>query len=63
MGDLNDQPFDKSLMNALHATPDMEAMKEWRYIFEFLDKDFYARERQNDKQNYLQDAAYLYNRM
>jgi endonuclease/exonuclease/phosphatase family protein len=63
MGDFNDQPFDKSIMNHLHATPDMEAMKEWRYIFEFLNNDFYARERQNDKQNYLQQAAYLYNCM
>ena len=63
MGDFNDQPFDKSIMNHLHATPDMEAMKEWRHIFEFLNKDFYARDRQNDKQNYLQQAAYLYNCM
>ena len=40
-----------------------QAMKEWKYIFEFLNKDFYARERQNNKQNYLQYAAYLYNCM
>jgi hypothetical protein len=63
MGDFNDQPFDKSIMNHLHATPDIEAMQEWKYIFEFLNKDYYARERQNDKQNYLQHAAYLYNCM
>jgi hypothetical protein len=63
MGDFNDQPFDKSIMNHLYATPNAQAMKEWRYIFEFLSKDFYARERQNDKQNYLQYAAYLYNCM
>jgi hypothetical protein len=62
MGDFNDQPFDKSIMNHLHATPDIEAMQEWKYIFEFLNKDYYARERQNDKQN-LQHAAYLYNCM
>jgi hypothetical protein len=63
MGDFNDQPFDKSIMNHLHATPNAQAMKEWKYIFEFLNKDFYARERQNDKQNYLQYPAYLYNCM
>jgi hypothetical protein len=63
MGDFNDQPFDKSIMNHLYATPNAQAMKEWRYIFEFLSKDFYARDRQNDKQNYLQYAAYLYNCM
>ena len=48
MGDFNDQPFDKSIINHLHAIPDPEAMKEWRYIFEFLSKDFYARDRQED---------------
>jgi hypothetical protein len=63
MGDFNDQPLDKSIMNHLYATPNAQAMKEWRCIFEFLNKDFYARERQNDKQNYLQYAAYLYNCM
>jgi hypothetical protein len=63
MGDFNDQPFDKSIMNHLYATPNAQAMKEWRYIFEFLSKDFYARDRQSDKQNYLQYAAYLYNCM
>lgn len=63
MGDFNDQPFDKSIMNHLHAIPNPEAMKEWRYIFEFLKKDFFARERQNDKVNYLQQSAYLYNCM
>jgi YD repeat-containing protein len=63
MGDFNDQPFDKSITNHLYATPNAQAMKEWRCIFEFLNKDFYARERQNDKQNYLQYAAYLYNCM
>ena len=63
MGDFNDQPFDKSIMNHLYATPNAQAMKEWKYIFEFLSRDFYARERQNDKQNYLQYAAYLYNCM
>jgi Endonuclease/Exonuclease/phosphatase family len=63
MGDFNDQPFDKSIINHLHATPNAQAMKEWRYIFEFLNKDFYARERQNDKQNYLQYVTYLYNCM
>jgi hypothetical protein len=63
MGDFNDQPFNKSIMNHLYATPNAQAMKEWRYIFEFLSKDFYARERQNGKQNYLQYAAFLYNCM
>jgi hypothetical protein len=63
MGDFNDQPFDKSIMNHLYVTPNAEAMKEWRCIFEFLNKDFYARERQNDKQKYLQYPPYLYNCM
>jgi Endonuclease/Exonuclease/phosphatase family len=63
MGDFNDQPFDKSIINHLKAIPDAEPMKEWRYIFEFLKKDFMARERQSDKENYLQQAAYLYNCM
>jgi len=63
MGDFNDQPFDKSIMNHLKAIPDAEPIREWRYIFEFLKKDFVARERQSDKENYLQQAAYLYNCM
>ena len=49
MEDFNDQPFDKSIMNHPKAIPDAEPMKEWRYIFEFLKKDFMARERQSDK--------------
>jgi endonuclease/exonuclease/phosphatase family metal-dependent hydrolase len=28
MGDFNDQPFDKSIMDHPHATPNAEAMKE-----------------------------------
>ena len=63
MGDFNDQPFDKSLIGHLRAIPDPEPMREWRYIFEFLKKDFMTRERLSDKENYLQQAAYLYNCM
>ncbi len=63
MGDFNDQPFDKSIMNHLRATPNAEPMREWKYIFEFLKMDFFARERQSDKENYLQQAPYLYNCM
>jgi hypothetical protein len=50
-------------MGHLRAIPDPESMREWRYIFEFLKKDFMTRERLSDKENYLQQAAYLYNCM
>jgi hypothetical protein len=63
MGDFNDQPFDKSIVNHLRAIPNPEPLKEWRYIFEFLKKDFMTRERMSDKENYLQQASYLYNCM
>ena len=45
MEDFNGQPFEKSIMNHLYATSNARAMKEWRSIFEFVNKDFYARER------------------
>jgi hypothetical protein len=59
MGDLNDNPFDRSILNYLHATPDKNRLIEWKEIFEHPN----LKKWQTDKHNYLYQPAFLYNCM
>jgi hypothetical protein len=59
MGDLNDNPFDRSILNYLRATPDKNRLIEWKEIFEHPNLKKY----QTDKHNYLYQPAFLYNCM
>ena len=34
MGDFNDNPFDRSILNYLRATPDKRKLMNWGEIFE-----------------------------
>lgn len=62
MGDLNDEPYDKSILNYLRATPNPSLLQEWRHIFKLLRKDRDNGDK-NDKQLYLEQPAYLYDCM
>jgi hypothetical protein len=59
MGDLNDNPFDRSILNYLRATPDKNRLIEWKEIFEHPN----VRKWQTDKHNYLYQPTFLYNCM
>jgi hypothetical protein len=63
MGDLNDNPYDRSVLNHLHATPDKKRLIDWKEIFEHPSlKRGYMKD-QKDKHNYLSQHAFLYNCM
>ena len=63
MGDLNDNPYDRSVLNYLHATSDKNRLIDWKEIFEHPSlKRGYMKD-QSDKHNYLSQYAYLYNCM
>jgi hypothetical protein len=62
-GDLNDNPYDRSVLNYLHATSDKNRLIDWKEIFEHPSlKRGYMKD-QSDKHNYLSQYAYLYNCM
>jgi hypothetical protein len=64
MGDFNDNPYDKSILNHLHATPDANKLLNWDEIFEHpsLTKRW-PTSKQTDKHNYLFYQGYLFNCM
>jgi hypothetical protein len=63
MGDLNDNPYDRSVLNYLHATCDKNRLIDWKEIFEHPSlKRGYMKD-QTDKHNYLSQFAFLYNCM
>ena len=63
MGDLNDNPFDRSILNYLHATADKNRLIEWKEIFEHPNLKKWPANQQTDKHNYLYQPAFLYNCM
>jgi hypothetical protein len=63
MGDLNDNPYDRSILNYLHATPDKNRLIDWKDIFEHPNLKKWPSNRQTDKHNYLFQYAFLYNCM
>ncbi|MDQ3869585.1 MAG: hypothetical protein M3250_08510 [Thermoproteota archaeon] len=63
MGDLNDNPFDRSILNYLQATPDKNRLIEWKEIFEHPSLKKWPANQQTDKHNYLYQPAFLYNCM
>lgn len=63
MGDFNDNPYDKSILNYLHATPDKNKLLNWDEIFDHPSLKRWPTNRQTDKHNYLFYQAYLFNCM
>lgn len=63
MGDFNDNPYDKSILNYLHATPDRNKLLNWNEIFEHPVIRRWPMNKQTDKHNYLFYQGYLYNCM
>ena len=63
MGDLNDNPFDKSILNYLRATPDKNRLINWKELFEHPSLKKWPANQQTDKHNYLYQPAFLYNCM
>ncbi len=63
MGDFNDNPYDRSILNYLHATPDKNRLIDWKDLFEHPNLRKWPASRQTDKHNYLFQHASLYNCM
>lgn len=63
MGDFNDNPYDKSVLYYLHATPDKGKLINWNEIFVHPNQKRWPANRQTDKHNYLFYQAYLFNCM
>jgi hypothetical protein len=63
MGDFNDNPYDKSILNHLHATPDNKKLLNWGEIFEHPSLKRWPTSKQTDKHNYLFYQGYLFNCM
>lgn len=63
MGDLNDNPFDRSILNYLRATPDKNRLIQWKEIFEHPNLKKWPTNKQTDKHNYLYQPSFLYNCM
>jgi hypothetical protein len=63
MGDFNDNPYDRSVLNYLHATPDKNRLIDWKDLFEHPNLKRWPASRQTDKHNYLFQHASLYNCM
>ncbi len=63
MGDFNDNPYDRSVLNYLHATPDKNKLLNWDEIFYHPSLKRWPTNRQTDKHNYLFYQAYLFNCM
>lgn len=62
MGDLNDEPFDKSITRYLCATSNVRLLREWKEILE-LERHIDGGDKKTDKQHYLEYPSYLYNCM
>jgi Endonuclease/Exonuclease/phosphatase family len=62
MGDLNDEPFDKSVTRYLGATSNVRLLREWKEILE-LGRHIDGRDKKADRQHYLEYPASLYNCM
>lgn len=62
MGDFNDEPFDKSIMKYLYATPDKSLLRKWKRIFRLAKEDFKNRDK-TYKQIYLEQPSVLFNCM
>lgn len=62
MGDFNDEPFDKSIVRYLNATPDVKLLKNWKELFE-INKKVDSKFSKNYKQFYLEYKPYLFNCM
>jgi len=62
MGDFNDEPFDKSIMKYLYATPDKNLLRKWNRIFRLAKEDFKNRDK-TYKQIYLEQPSVLFNCM
>ena len=62
MGDFNDEPFDKSIMKYLFATPDKNLLRTWKRIFRLAKEDFKNRDK-TYKQIYLEQSSILFNCM
>ncbi len=62
MGDFNDEPFDKSIMKYLYATPDKNLLRKWKRIFRLAKEDFKSRDK-TYKQIYLEQPSVLFNCM
>lgn len=63
MGDFNDNPYDKSILNHLHATPDTNKLLNWDEIFEHPSLKRWPTSKQTDMHNYLFYQGYLFNCM
>jgi hypothetical protein len=62
MGDFNDEPFDKSIMKYLYATPNKSLLRKWKRIFRLAKEDFKNRDK-TYKQIYLEQPSALFNCM
>jgi len=64
IGDLNDEPPDKSvIMSYLGATPNPSLLREWKDILKLLRKDWDNSKDKTDKQLYLEQSAYMHDCM
>ncbi|VFJ13127.1 hypothetical protein [Candidatus Nitrosocosmicus franklandus] len=63
MGDFNDNPYDKSVLNHLRATPDRNKLLNWDEIFGHPSLKKWPTNKQTDKHNYLFYQGYLFNCM
>jgi hypothetical protein len=63
MGDFNDNPYDKSILNHLHATPDRSKLLNWDEIFSHPSLKKWPTNKQTDRHNYLFYQGYLFNCM
>ena len=63
MGDFNDNPYDKSVLNHLHATSDTNKLLNWEEIFGHPSLKKWPTNKQTDKHNYLFYQGYLFNCM
>ena len=61
MGDFNDEPYNKSLVKFLNATPNLSLLRDWRTIFQLKRKDW--NNTKPDREIYLEEKPYLYNCM
>ena len=58
MGDFNDEPYNKSLVKFLNATPNLDLLRDWRTIFQLKRKDW--DNTKPDRETYLEEKPYLY---
>lgn len=61
MGDFNDEPYNKSVVKFLNATPNQDLLRDWKTIWRLIRKDPYNKK--NDKEIYMQEKTTLFNCM